>query len=173
MRIIWVLYLIMLGNNNNSNNSSTSFWLRSSSRRTELSIHFRPSLPTTIWMFVWVTLTLSSSTFYYETDNRKCEITLGGWHCGLKLSKLEPPLHTGFEPRSLAWLACSTGQSTSTYTTVACHVHHRGYVRVRMPWMPNELIRAYTSCYSYLFMYCIPNLYNLHWYYKSRMANWI
>ena len=28
------------------------------------------------------------------------------------------PLHTGFEPRSLAGLACSTGQSATTYTTV-------------------------------------------------------
>ena len=59
------------------------------------------------------------STFYYETDHRKCEMTLGGWHCGLRLFKLGRPLHKGFEPRSLAWLACSIGQSATTYTTVA------------------------------------------------------
>ena len=28
--------------------------------------------------FFIVTLTLSSSTFYYDTDHKKCEITLGG-----------------------------------------------------------------------------------------------
>ena len=41
------------------NNSSTSFCLRCSSCRTDLSIHFQPSWPTTIWMFFLVTLTLS------------------------------------------------------------------------------------------------------------------
>ena len=99
-------------NNNNNKNSSTSFCLRSSCR-TDLSIHFQPSLPTTIWMFFLVTLTPSSSTFYYETDHRKYEITLGGWHSSLRLFILGRPLHMGFEPRSLAWLACSTGQSAN------------------------------------------------------------
>ena len=37
---------------------TTSFYLRSSSCRTDLSIHFQPSRPTTIWMFFFVTLTL-------------------------------------------------------------------------------------------------------------------
>ena len=72
----------------------------------DLSIHFQPSRPTTIWMFFWVNLTLSSSTFYYEKDRRKCEIILGGWHCGLRLFKLGCSLHMGFEHRCLAWLAC-------------------------------------------------------------------
>ena len=83
------------------NNGSTSFCLRSSSCRTDLSIHYQPSQPITIFMFLF-TLTLSSSTFYYEADHRKCEITLGGSHCGLRLFKLGRPLHTGLEPRSLA-----------------------------------------------------------------------
>ena len=99
-------------------NSSTSFCLRSGSWRTALSIHFQPNRPLTIWMFFLVTLMLSYSTFYYETDHRKCEIMLGGWHCGLRFFKLGRSLHTEFEPRSLAWLACSTGQSATTYTTV-------------------------------------------------------
>ena len=66
-------------------------------------------------MFFWVTLTLSSSSFYYETDHRKCEITLGGWCC-LWLIKLGRPFHTGFNPGLYiyAWLACSTGQSSTT-----------------------------------------------------------
>ena len=75
------------------NNSSTSFCLRTSSCRTVLSIHFQQSRPTTIWMVFLVTLTLSSSTFYYEADHRKCEITLRGWLCGLRLFKLGRPLH--------------------------------------------------------------------------------
>ena len=61
----------------------------------------------------------ASSAFNYETDHRMCEMTLGGWHCGLRHFKLGCPLHTGFEPMSLAWLACSTGQSATTFTTVA------------------------------------------------------
>ena len=105
------------------NNSSTSFCLRSSSCGTDLSIHFQPSRPATIWMFFLVTQTLSSSTFVYETDHRTCEITLGDWHSGLRLFKLRPPLHIGFEPRSLAWLACSTGQSnTPCVITQLLHV---------------------------------------------------
>ena len=59
------------------------------------------------------------TTFYYEADHRKCEITIGGWNCCLRLFKPGRPLHTGFAPRSLAWLACYTGQSATTYTTVA------------------------------------------------------
>ena len=48
-----------------TDDSSTSFGLRSSSCRTDLSILFQPSQPTTMWMFsFWVTITLSSSTFY-------------------------------------------------------------------------------------------------------------
>ena len=100
-----------------NNNSSTSF-CASSSWRTDLPIHFQLSRPTTIWMFFSVTLTLSSSTFYYETHHRKCEITLGGWHCSLRLFNLGRSLHTGFQPWSLAWFACSTRQSATTYTTV-------------------------------------------------------
>ena len=69
--------------------------------------------------FFSVILTLFFSTFYYETDHRKCEITLGGWHCGLRLFKLGRPLHTGFEPRSLSRFACSTGQRATIYNTVA------------------------------------------------------
>ena len=57
-------------------------------------------------------------------------MTLGGWHCGLRLFKLGRPLHTGFEPRSRAWLACSTGQSATTYTTVAAE------------YMPYWILRA-------------------------------
>ena len=99
------------------NNSSTSFCLRSSCW-TDISIPCESSQPTTIWMlFFWVTLTLSSSKFYCGTDHRKCEIR----HCGQRLFKLGRPLHTGFEPRSLAWFACYTGQSATTYTTVAAH----------------------------------------------------
>ena len=49
-----------------NNNSSTSFCLGSMRCRTDLSIHFQPSRPTTIWMFFSVTPTLSSSTFYYQ-----------------------------------------------------------------------------------------------------------
>ena len=99
--------------------NSSTFCLGSSSCRTDLSIHFTPSRPITILMIFLVALTLSSSIFYYETDHRKCEITLGGWHYGLRLFKLGRLLRTGFEPWSLAWLACSTGQSATTYTTVA------------------------------------------------------
>ena len=97
----------------NGNNSSTSFCLRSSNCRTDLSIHFQPSQPTTIWMFFLVSLTLS---LVYSTMRQTTESV--NWHCGLRLFKLGHPLHTGFEPRSPAWLACSTGQSTTTYTTV-------------------------------------------------------
>ena len=102
-------------------NSSTSFCLTScSSSRTDLSIPLQPRRPTTIWMFFFlITLTLSSSTFYYETDHRECKITLGGWHCSLRFFKLERPLYTGFEPRSTAWLACFTGHSATTYSAVA------------------------------------------------------
>ena len=114
------------------NNSSTSFCLRSSSCRTNLSIYFQPSWPTTIWMFFFSYPCAVFSSFYYETDHRKCEMMLGGWHCCLRLLKLGRPFHTGFEPRSLAWLACSTGQSATTYTIVEvltppwrC-LHHRG-----------------------------------------------
>ena len=67
--------------------------------------------------FFLVTLMLSSSTFYYETDQRKCEIMLSGWHCSLRFFKLGCQLHTRFKPRSLSWLACSAGQSATTYTT--------------------------------------------------------
>ena len=74
-------------------------------------------------MFFLVTLTLSSSAIYYVTDQIKWKITLGSWLCGLRLFKLERPLYTGFEPRSLAWLACSTGQNATTYTTVAATVY--------------------------------------------------
>ena len=89
-------------NNNNNNNSSLFFFLRSSCW-TDHSIHFQPSLPSTIWMSYLVTPILSYSTFYYETDNRKCELKLDGWHCGLILFKLRRPIHSGFEPiRSLA-----------------------------------------------------------------------
>ena len=95
-------------------NNSSTFYLRSSSCKTDLSIHFQPSQPTAIWMFFWVTLVLSSSTFHSETDHSKREITLGGWQCGLRFFKLGHPLHTGFKPTSLAWLACSTGQSATT-----------------------------------------------------------
>ena len=42
------------------------------------------------------------SKFYYETDHRKFEMTLGGRHCGLRFFKLGRPLHTGFERRSPA-----------------------------------------------------------------------
>ena len=102
-------------------NSSTSFCLRSiSCRMQDRPFDPFPAKPAYNYLNVFlVTLTLSSSTFYYETDHRKCEITLGGWPCGLRLFKLGRPLHKGFEPRSLAWLACSTGQSATTYTTVA------------------------------------------------------
>ena len=110
------------------NNSSTSFCLRRSSCRTDLSIHFQPSRPTTIWMFFfWVTLRLSSVTIYYETGHRKCKITLDGWHGGLRLFKLGRLHHKGFEPWSLSWIACSTGHSATTY--VSHHggvLHHRG-----------------------------------------------
>ena len=41
-------------------NSSTSFCLRSSSWRTDLSMHFHPCRSTTIWMFYLVTRTLFS-----------------------------------------------------------------------------------------------------------------
>ena len=61
-----------------------------------------PANPAYNYLNFLVTLTLSSSTFYYEADNRKCEITLGGTHCGLRLFKLGHPICTGFEPRSLA-----------------------------------------------------------------------
>ena len=101
-----------------NNNSSTSSCLRSSSCRTDLSIHFQPSRPTTIWMLFWVTLTLSSSTFCYETDHRKCEITLAIWHCSLRLFKLGRPLYKGFESRSLAW--------RMLHSPDRCHLHHRG-----------------------------------------------
>ena len=106
-------------------NSSTSFCLRSCNCRTHLSIHIQPSRQTTIWMFFFSYPYAVFSTFYSETDHRKCEMPLGGWHCGLRRFKLGRPLHTGFEPRSLAWLACSTDQSATTYTTVAwlCNVH--------------------------------------------------
>ena len=102
----------------NNNNSSSYFRLRSSSCRTDLSIHFQPSrhiLSECFFSYPYAVF----STFYFETDHRECEMTLGGWHCGLRLFKLGRLLHTGFEPRSLAWLACSTGQSATTYTTVA------------------------------------------------------
>ena len=54
------------------NSSSTSFCLRSSSCRTDLSIYFQPSRPTTIWMFFFlVTLTLSlvHSTMRQTTES--------------------------------------------------------------------------------------------------------
>ena len=101
-----------------NNNSVTSFCLRSSISRTDLSIHFKSSRPTTIWMFFWVTLTLSSSTLYYERDHRKCEITLGGWHRDLRFFNLGRPLHKGFEPRSLAWRMLHRPELN--------HLHHRG-----------------------------------------------
>ena len=65
-------------------NSSTTFCVRSSSCRTDLSIHFQQGRPTTIEIVFLLTLTLSLSTFNYETDHRKCDIVLGGWHCGLR-----------------------------------------------------------------------------------------
>ena len=107
-----ILALVMI------NNSPTSFCLRSSSCRTDFSIHFQPSRPTTIWMFFFSYPYDVYSTFYYETDHSKCKLTLDGSHCGQRLFRLGRPLHTGFEPRSPAWLACSTGQSATTYTTV-------------------------------------------------------
>ena len=55
-------------------------------------------------------------------------MTLGGSHCDLRLFKLGRLLHTGFEPRSLAWLACSTGQSATTYTTMA-------ELELKMSWL--------------------------------------
>ena len=64
------------GNNDNNNNSSTSFCLRNSSCRTDLSIYFQPSRPH-LNMFFSYPYTVFS-TFYYETDHRKCEMTLGG-----------------------------------------------------------------------------------------------
>ena len=64
--------LAMSGNLNDLiiNNSSTSFCIRSSSCRTNVSIHFQPSRPTTIRMFLFlVTLTLSLSTFNHRVDS--------------------------------------------------------------------------------------------------------
>ena len=131
-----------------ADNSSTSFCL-SSSWRTDLSIHFQPSRTTTIWMFFWITLTLSSSRFYYETDHRKCEITLGAWHCGLTLFKLVRPLLTGFEPRSLAWLTCSTGQSATTHTTVAVSgVSTRGKCWALSTRIMSDKPRIIIECYT-------------------------
>ena len=98
-------------------NSSTSVCLRSSSSsRTYVSIHFQPSQPTTIRMSFIVTLTLSSSTFYFETDQRKCEMTLGGWHCGLRLFKLGRPLHKG----RVSSMTCMLHRQERY------HLHHRG-----------------------------------------------
>ena len=56
-----------------TNNSSTSFCWRSSCCRTDLSIHFQPSRPTTIWMFFLVTLKLSlvHSTMRQTTESVK------------------------------------------------------------------------------------------------------
>ena len=109
--------------------TSTTCKSASSSCKTDLSIHFLPSQNTTIWFFL-VTLMLSSSTFYCEAYHRKCEIMHGGWHCYLRLFKLGCLLHTGFKPRSLAWLACSPGQSTATYTTVVTYRLLTAYVLI-------------------------------------------
>ena len=100
-----------------NNNSSTSFCLRSRSCRTDLSIHFQPSRPTTIWMFFLELLLhclLVHSTMRQTTESLKY------------LSVVDTAVRDflnwdarWFEPRSLAYPACSTGQSETTYTTVA------------------------------------------------------
>ena len=82
-------YLLNNNNNNNKYNSFTSFCLRivivvgqsfrSISSQVDLQLSER---------FFLVTFTLSSSTFYYETDHIKYEITFGGRHCGLRRFKL-------------------------------------------------------------------------------------
>ena len=116
--ILYMVVVIII----NNNNSSISFCL-SSSCRTDLSIHFQPSRPTTIWMIFWVSFTLSFSRFYYKTDHRKCEITLRGWHCGLRLLKLDARFTRDSSIcMSLAWLACYTGQRATTCTTVVVEV---------------------------------------------------
>ena len=105
-----------------NSNSSTSYCLRSSSCRTDLSIHFQPSWPTTIWMFFLVTLTLSlvHSTMRQTTESVKWRsvVDTAVWDF-LVFFRQGRPLHTGFELWSLAWLAWSTGKSATTYTTVA------------------------------------------------------
>ena len=101
------------------------FCVRSSSCRTDLSIHFQPTRPTTIWMFFLVTLRLSLSLFNYETEHRKCKIPLCGWHYGLRCVTLGRPLQTGLEPRSLACLACfpDTTVELIEYVLIKTTVH--------------------------------------------------
>ena len=64
------------------------------------------AMPAFNYFFFWATLPLSSSTFYYETDDRKCEITLGGWHCGLRLFKLGRPLYKEFSSLLIYCTSC-------------------------------------------------------------------
>ena len=94
---------------------------RSSSCRTDLMIHFQPSRPTTIWMFLFilVTLTTPSSSFYYETDDRKCERTLSGWHCGLRLLLTRTPASHGIRTQVFS-MTCML------HRPERYHLHHRG-----------------------------------------------
>ena len=82
-------YMVQMPNNNkyNNNNSSTYFCTRSSSCRTDILINFQLRRHTTTWMLFLVTLTLSL-TFDYETNYRKYEMPLDGWHCSLRFFTL-------------------------------------------------------------------------------------
>ena len=79
-----------------SNYSCTSFCLKSSSCRTDLSTHFQPSRPTTIWMFFSypyaTTLTLQYILLWDRPQKvwnnaRWLTLTLGGWHNDVTLLK--------------------------------------------------------------------------------------
>ena len=118
------------------------FVLRSSSCRTDISIHFQPSRPTTIWMIFFSYPYVVFCTFYYATDHRKCEMTLGGWHCCLRLFKLGRLLHTGFEPRSLEWPERYHTRKSNIFGTLTCFLRS-GTCPLRDIKMPlNNLIHS-------------------------------
>ena len=71
-------------------------------------------------MYFLVPLTLSLSTFNSETDNRKCEIALGGWHWSEILYTGTPASH-GLEPSSLQRDLHAPSIGPERYL-----LHHRG-----------------------------------------------
>ena len=115
------------------NNNLTFFCIRSSSNRTDLSMHFQPSRVTTIWFFSLLLRCL----LVHSTTTQTTENVLSVVGTSLRLLKLKRPLHTGLECRFLASLR------PELY-----HLHHRGDWSIQSRyggWLSNKFVNVVSS----------------------------
>ena len=93
--------------------------------RTDRSIHFQPILQqqSERLFFILVTLTLSLSTFNSETDHKKCEIALGGRHCGQRF------FYTG-TPASHETRTYISSMTCILHRPERYHLYHRGITSI-------------------------------------------